>query len=163
MENINILLSSLIVFLVIYLVYNERKNSKLINKISLEYKSFLESIEKYVEIFNEQNVKELLVDNKLPNETKAVEIINSIKNDFKKKLLTKNSKLTEEQEMLIDFIVLSLSLLIKTPPSLRQKLIDQTTNNEAIRTILNSKLILIEKYYVPVSILEVAVSENSKN
>lgn len=163
MENVNILLSSLIVFLVIYSVYNERKNSKLINKISLEYKSFLESIEKYVEIFNEQNVKELLVGNKLPNETKAVEIINSIKNDFKKKLLAKNSILTEEQEMLIDFIVLSLSLLIKTPPSLRQKLIDQTTNNEAIKTILNSKLILIEKYYVPVSILEVAVSENIKN
>ncbi|MFZ1289986.1 MAG: hypothetical protein WAR79_07840 [Melioribacteraceae bacterium] len=163
MENINILLSSLVVFLVIYLVYAERKNSKLIAKISEEYKSFLESIEKYVEIFNEQNVKDLLVNNNLSNDEKAVETINSIKNDFKKKLLTKNLKLNEDHEMLIDFIVLSLSLLIRTPPSLRQKLVNQTTNNEAIKTILNAKLELIEKHYIPVSILEVAVSESRKN
>ena len=32
--------------------------------------------------------------------------------------------------MLIDFVTLTLSLLIKTPPNLREKLINKNTDNE---------------------------------
>jgi len=61
--------------------------------------------------------------------------------------------------MLIDFVTLSLSLLIKTPPSLRKRIIDENTDNETIKKILKSKLELIENYYIPVSLLEIAISK----
>lgn len=160
MEILSITLSSVIVVLIIYLIYSEIKNSIRIEKILKENKKFLESIEKYVEIFNEHNVKDLLKNDGISEEIKAQETIVTIKNDFKNKLLKKNSNFTEEQEMLIDFVILNLSLLIRIPPNLRKKLIDQSTENKEIQTILNSKLNNIENHYVPVSILEIALSES---
>ena len=42
--------------------------------------------------------------------------------------------------MLIDFISLTLSLLVKAPPSLREKIILENTDNDYIKKILISKL-----------------------
>ncbi|MBK7978638.1 MAG: hypothetical protein IPK06_01230 [Ignavibacteriae bacterium] len=159
MEILSITLSSVIVVLIIYLIYSEIKNSIRIEKVLKENKKFLESIEKYVEIFNEHNVKNLLSDG-IAEDSEAQATIISIKDEFKNKLLKKNSKFTEEHEILIDFVILNLSLLIRIPPSLRKKLIDQSTENEEIKEILISKLNTIEKHYAPVSILDIAISES---
>jgi hypothetical protein len=64
--------------------------------------------------------------------------------------------------MLIDFVTLTLSLLVKTPPNLRERLIEQTTDNEMIKKILLSKLPSIEKHYIPVSLLEIAISKEER-
>jgi len=159
MELLNLVITIVSIIFIVYLVLANWKNDKQIEKLSDDNKRFLESIEKYIEIFNEQNVKDLLTNKELTNKTKAVDTIHLIKSDFKKKLLSKNGKLSEEHEILIDFIELSLLLLVKTPPSIRKKIIDENTNNEEIKTLLNSKLSLIEKHYLPVSILEVAISK----
>ena len=122
-------------------------------------KSFLESIENYVEIFNEQNVNKLLENKSLTDETLAIAKIDSIKKEYTSKLLKANTTLSEEHEMLIDFVTLSLSLLIKTPPNLRGTLILENTDNEFIKKILLSKLDAIKKHYIPVSLIEIAISK----
>ncbi|MCB0746349.1 MAG: hypothetical protein KDC90_02700 [Ignavibacteriae bacterium] len=161
METLGIILSAIIISAVLYLIFEQRKNAKLVEKISEENKQFLESIEKYVEIFNEQNVKDILANDDLANEKKAASTISLIKKEYKLKLELQTGKVTEEQEILVDFIGLCLSMLIKTPPRLRLKLINENTTNEDIKKILKSKLKEIEKHYIPVSILEVALSERS--
>ncbi len=161
MELLYTILVILFIVFLGYLVFELRKNSLKVDKLNLENKRFLESIEKYVEIFNEQNVKDLLLYKKLANPIAASETINTIKEEYRSKLLSKGDVLSEEHEMLIDFISLSLSLLIKTPPNLREKIINENTSNDVIKTILNAKLPNIEKHFVPVSILEVAISEHN--
>ncbi len=161
MESLNVVVSIISIILIVYLIFTNWKNEKQIKKLSNDNKRFLESIEKYIEIFNEQNVNDLLANKELTNEKNAFDTISLIKSDFKKKLTSKSGKLSEEHEILIDFIELSLLLLIKTPPNLRKKIIDENTNNEEIKTLLNSKLSLIEKHYLPVSILEVAISKSN--
>ncbi len=86
----------------------------------------------------------------------------AIKNEYKSKLKSHDNNLTEEHEMLIDFVTLTLSLLVKTPPNLRERLIEQTTDNEMIKKILLSKLPSIEKHYIPVSLLEIAISKEER-
>lgn len=130
------------------------------DKVSRQNTKFLESIEKYIEIFNEQNVNELLKKEKILENSLANQKIKEIRNEYKTKLMSKTKDLTEEQNMLIDFITLSLSLLIKTPPTLRESLIDDNTDNEFIKKILKSKLHSVEELYIPVSLLEVAISKN---
>jgi hypothetical protein len=161
MESLSFIIGLISIFLILYLLYTNWKNSKVIEKLSEDNKRFLESIEKYVEIFNEQNVKDLLLNKDLTNEEMATDTLNLIKSEFRKKLISIKGKLTEEHEILIDFLELSFALLIKTPPSLRKKLIDENTTNDEIKKILNSKLHIIEKHYVPVSILEVAISKSN--
>ena len=146
--------------IIIYMMLEIKKQSERINSISVKRDQFLESIEKYIEIFNEQNVKNLLDDDQITKEDLASKKIASIRKDYQEKLISKNNVLTEEHEMLIDFVTLSLSLLIKTPPSYRLKLIDDNTDNGVIKKILTSKLQSINNHYIPISILEVAISKD---
>ncbi|MCB0750771.1 MAG: hypothetical protein KDC52_04805, partial [Ignavibacteriae bacterium] len=104
METFGIILSVIIISAVLYLIFEQRKNAKLVEKISEENKQFLESIEKYVEIFNEQNVKDILENDDLANEKKAASTISLIKKEYKLKLELQTGKITEEQEILVDFI-----------------------------------------------------------
>lgn len=156
------LFSLVSLLLVVYLIIKLNKQSEKIELLNKKNLDFLESIEKYVEIFNEQNVRELLESSDTEKENRANKMINSIKKEYQKKLTTNNSPLTEEHKMLIDFVALSLSLLIKTPPNLRAKLIEENTDNEIIRKILTSKLFSIQNHYIPVSILEVAISKGDE-
>lgn len=144
---------------ILYLILQQRKYSKKISLLMEGSRNFLESIEKYVEIFNEENVIELLEKKSLTDETLAVAKIDSIKKEYTSKLLKANTSLTEEHEMLIDFVTLSLSLLIKTPPNLRTRLVLENTDNEFIKKILLSKLDAIKKHYIPVSLIEIAISK----
>ncbi len=144
----------------VYFIYLNKKNSEKITNIEKQNKVFVESIEKYVEIFNENNIKHLMENKDNTSEIEANEDINIIREEYRNKLKKEAGKLSEEHEMLIDFITLALSLLIKVSPSLRRKLIEENTDNDAIKTILISKLPSIEKHYNPVSILEIALSEN---
>ena len=145
--------------IVIVLIYMQFRQIKKYDKISKQNTRFLESIEKYIEIFNEQNVNELLKKDKMVENSLANKKVKEIRNEYKNKLTSKKKELTEEQNMLIDFITLSLSLLIKTPPTLREGIIDDNTDNEFIKKILKSKLHSIEDLYIPVSLLEVAISK----
>ena len=145
---------------IIGLIYMQFRQIKKYDKVSRQNTKFLESIEKYIEIFNEQNVNELLKKEKILENSLANQKIKEIRNEYKTKLMSKTKDLTEEQKMLIDFITLSLSLLIKTPPTLRESLIDDNTDNEFIKKILKSKLHSVEELYIPVSLLEVAISKN---
>ena len=135
--------------------------SRKISSLKEGNRSFLESIEKYVEIFNEENVNKLLEHKSLTDETLANAKIESIKKEYTTKLLRANDSLSEEHEMLIDFVTLALSLLIKTPPRLRESLILENTDNEFIKKILISKLNAIQKHYIPVSLIEIAISKES--
>lgn len=153
------ILSVLTVLLIAYLLYEQKKYANKLKIFSEKNNQFLESIEKYVEIFNEHNVKGLNEDNKAEKETFAEEHLKAIKNEYKAKLKSHDNNLTEEHEMLIDFVTLTLSLLVKTPPNLRERLIEENTDNEMIKKILMSKLPSIEKHYVPVSLLEIAISK----
>ncbi|MCW8850439.1 MAG: hypothetical protein OQJ81_10715 [Melioribacteraceae bacterium] len=158
----DILINILLIFCFIamlYLVLEQRKYSKKISILMEGNKSFLESIEKYVEIFNEENVNKLLENKSLTDETLAHAKIELIKKEYRTKLLKVNNSLSEEHEMLIDFVTLSLSLLIKTPPNLRARLILENTDNEFIKKILLSKLEAIKKHYIPVSLIEIAISK----
>lgn len=158
------LITTIVIFCavsIIFLIIQQIKYSNKINALSLQNRSFLESIEKYIEIFNEQNVNELVKNKNLINEKLANEKIESIKEAYKEKLSKIKGTLNEEHEMLIDFVTLSLSLLIKTPPGLRKQLILENTNNEVIKKILLSKLDSIKKHYIPVSLIEVAISKES--
>jgi hypothetical protein len=123
---------------------------------------FLDSIEKYIEIFNEQNVNELLEKKDFKDGSLANKKIKAIRDEYRLKLISKNEELTDEHEMLIDFVTLSLSLLVKTPPNLRKRLVQENTSNEIIKKILTSKLSIIEEHYIPVSLLEVAISKDTK-
>ncbi len=157
-------ISMLIVFcllLMIYLIFQQKKYSKNIDSLTKQNIQFLESIEKYVEIFNEQNVNELLEKKDFLDDSLANGKIKSIRDEYRLKLISKNRELTDEHEMLIDFVTLALSLLIKTPPHLRGRLIQENTDNEIIKKILFSKLPSIEKHYVPVSLLEAAISKDA--
>jgi hypothetical protein len=154
-----ILVIVLIVIMVLW--YFQFRQLKKHDTISFQNAQFLESIEKYVEIFNEQNVNELLKREKIVENSLANEKIREIRNDYRKKLTAKSNKLNEEHEMLIDFVTLSLSLLVKTPPTLRESLIEDNTDNEMIKKILKSKLPSIEELYIPVSLLEIAISKKS--
>jgi hypothetical protein len=145
--------------IIAYLFYEQKRNSVKLKLFSEKNDLFLESIEKYVEIFNEHNVKELNQLNNSEKEIFAEEHLKAIKNEYKTKLKSHDNNLTEEHEMLIDFVTLTLSLLVKTPPNLRERLIEQTTDNEMIKKILLSKLPSIEKHYIPVSLLEIAISK----
>jgi hypothetical protein len=147
---------------VVYLLYEQKRNSAKLNLFSEKNNLFLESIEKYVEIFNEHNVKELNQINNSEKEIFAEEHLKGIKNEYKAKLKSHDNNLTEEHEMLIDFVTLTLSLLVKTPPNLRKRLIEETTDNEMIKKILLSKLPSIEKHYIPVSLLEIAISKEER-
>jgi hypothetical protein len=146
---------------ILYIIVQQRKYSKKISLLMEGNKGFLESIEKYVEIFNEQNVNKLLENKSLRDETLAVAKIESIKKAYTSKLMKANNSLSEEHEMLIDFVTLTLSLLIKTPPSLRGRLIEENTDNEFIKKILLSKLDAIKKHYIPVSLIEIAISKET--
>ena len=146
---------------IIYLIVQQNKHSVKIDSLSKENIKFLESIEKYVEIFNEQNVNKLLENKSLTDETLASDKINSIRKDYTRKLYSVNEALTEEHEMLIDFVTLTLSLLIKTPPNLRERLILENTDNEIIRKILLAKLESIQNHFIPVSLIEIAISKES--
>lgn len=165
MDIINVILIILclisIVF-IIYLVHQQKINSKKIEGFANQNAQFLESIEKYTEIFNEQNVRELIGKKKIGIEILADENIKSIRREYRNKLLSQNNTLTEEHEMLIDFVTLVLSLIVKTPPNLREKLIEENTDNEIIKKILISKLSLVSNHYVPVSLLEIAISSENK-
>lgn len=145
--------------LIFYLLYLQKNNSEKIDSVIKNNKQFLESIEKYVEIFNEHNIKEFNEQNNSEKEAFAEEHLKAIKNEYKAKLKAHANNLTEEHEMLIDFVTLTLSLLVKTSPNLREKLIKNNTDNEMIKKILLSKLPSIEKHYIPVSLLEIAVSK----
>ena len=151
----------LCLLLVVYLVLQQKKYIKNIDSLTKQNAKFLESIEKYVEIFNEQNVNELLDKKDLLDDSLANGKIKSIRDEYRLKLISNNKELTEEHEMLIDFVTLSLSLLIKTPPNLRKRLVQENTDNDIIKKILASKLSTIEKFYIPVSLLEVAISKDT--
>lgn len=156
---INILLL-VMVGSIIYLIIQQRSFSKKLNPFFNQNSQLLESIEKYIEIFNEQNVNDLL---KKENDNLSSESQNKMKKireEYRMKLV-RNNEMSEEHEMLIDFISLSLSLLIKTPPSVREKIIRENTDNEYITKILVSKLPEIQNHFVPVSILEVALSKQN--
>jgi hypothetical protein len=159
------LISLLVVFcllLVIYLIFQQKKYLMNMDSLTKHNVQFLDSIEKYIEIFNEQNVNELLEKKDFKNDRLANEKIKAIRDEYRLKLISLNEELTEEHEMLIDFVTLSLSLLIKTPPNLRKKLVQENTGNEIIKKILTSKLSIIEKHYIPISLLEVAISKDTK-
>lgn len=132
---------------------------KLESQKSLNNK-FLESIEKYVEIFNEQNISKMIEKNDLANDELVSKKISEVRNEFREKFISRNETLTDEQEVLIDFVTLSLSLLVKIPPSLREKVIEENTDNLEIRKLLKSKLDLIKKHFIPISILEVAIAKD---
>lgn len=154
-----IILSVMTVLLIAYLLYEQKRYSNKLRIFSEKNNQFLESIEKYVEIFNEHNVKELSEEDNSEKEIFAEEHLKTIKNEYKAKLKSHDNNLTEEHEMLIDFVTLTLSLLVKTPPNLRERLIKENTDNEIIKKILISKLPSIEKHYIPVSLLEIAISK----
>ncbi|MBW2998033.1 hypothetical protein KY321_00710 [Candidatus Woesearchaeota archaeon] len=156
------ILSIISILIIVYLLIMLRKNSLKIESIASENSQLIESIEKYIEIFNENNIKELMNKVDSSNETAANIRIKNIKEEYRKKIEKEAGNFSEEHETLIDFIALSLSLLIKTPKSLRKKLIDDNTDNEEIKKILISKLLSIEDYYIPVSILEIALSKSDK-
>lgn len=156
-----LIINIIVIVLLGYFLIELRKQNEKINTIEKRNEKFLESIEKYVEIFNEQNVKSLLNEEQISNENSASKKIASIRNEYRKKLLSKNNTLTDEHEMLIDFVTLSLSLLIRIPKTYRLKLIDETTDNEMIKKILISKLPSISEHYIPISILEVAISKEN--
>jgi len=145
--------------LIVVFFLNQKKHSQIVEKISGQNVQLLESIEKYVEIFNEHNVKEIINSDESTNYTSANNRIKAIRKDYIKKLKANNKTLTEEHEMLIDFVSLTLSLLIKTPPNLRAKLIEENTDNEVMKKILLSKLDSIKNHYIPVSLLEIALSK----
>lgn len=156
------IVSIIIILLLVAIMFLHRRETFKIESLKKQNQLFLESIEKYVEIFNENNVKDIINNKDKASEKLANNKIMSIKKEYKSKLMRANQNLTEEHEMLIDFVTLSLSLLIKTPPSLRKKIIEENTDNEVIKKILTSKLASIENHYVPVSILEIALSEDNK-
>lgn len=160
METIIVFLSLLIFVTILILLYVQFRTGKFIQKVSNDNQPFLESIEKYVEIFNEHNIKEITGEHKSQKEALADEQILNIRSLYRNKLISQNTILTDEHEMLIDFVTLSLSLLIKTPPNLRERLINENTDNDVIKKILISKLPSIEKHYIPVSILEIALSKD---
>ena len=151
------LVALIVIIVFFFLQYNQLKKFE---KFNHQNRELLESIEKYIEIFNEQNVKELLESEKGIRNTLAENQLKKIREEYKKKLKVKNQKLSEEHETLIDFITLSLSLLIKTPPNLREKIINETTENIEIRQILKAQLPAIKNHYIPVSILEIAISKD---
>lgn len=159
MEMLNTILIIFCFLSFVYLIIQQKNFSAKIKSLSQNNKSFLESIEKYIEIFNEQNINKYINDKNLTNETLASEKISAIKKDYSIKLASSSEKLTEEQEMLVDFVTLTLSLLIKTPPNLRERLIVENTDNDLIRKILLSKLDTIKKHYIPVSLIEIAISK----
>ncbi len=148
--------------IIAYLLYEQKRNSAKLNLFAKKNNQFIESIEKYVEIFNEHNVKELNKDNNSEKEAFAEEHLKTIRKEYKAKLKSHDNNLTEEHEMLIDFVTLTLSLLVKTPPNLRERLIEENTDNEVIKKILISKLPSIEKHYIPVSLLEIAISKEDR-
>lgn len=160
MELLFTITNIVVIVLLIVLVYFFYKQSQKTDNVSKLNSDFLESIEKYIEIFNEQNVKDIMRKEKIEDNLLAEEKINSIREDYRNKLLAKDETLNEEHDMLIDFVSLSLSLLIKTPPTLREKMIRGNTDNEIIKKILISRLPSIENHYLPVSLLEVAISQN---
>ena len=159
MDMLNTILVLLCFLSFIYLIFQQNKFSAKIHLLSRSNKNFLESIEKYIEIFNEQNINKYLNDKNLTNETLAGEKINTIRKEYELKLTSSSEVLTEEHEMLVDFVTLTLSLLIKTPPNLRERLIIENTDNDIIRKILLSKLDSIQEHYIPVSLIEIAISE----
>lgn len=159
MELTIIILVVLSIILTLYLVIQHSRYSKNIDSLTKQNIQFLESIEKYVEIFNEQNVIDIIEKNNSSVNIQANKKVQEIRDEYRIKLISQNEELTEEHEMLIDFVTLALSLLIKTPPNLRARIIKENTDNEMIKKILNSKLSSIEKHYIPVSLLEVAVSK----
>ena len=159
MELAIIILIIITALLTFYLVIQHKKYSKNIDSLTKQNIQFLESIEKYVEIFNEQNIHDIIEKKNSSDNIQANKKIQVIRDDYRLKLISKNNELTEEHEMLIDFVTLALSLLIKTPPNLRERLIEENTDNKMIKKILNSKLTSIEKHYIPVSLLEVAISK----
>lgn len=145
--------------LIAIIILNQKKHSTVVKKISGQNAQLLESIEKYIEIFNEHNVKDFTQDDESRSEILAQSKLREIRKEYINKLKKPNSTLTEEHEMLIDFVSLTLSLLIKTPPNLRVKLIEENTDNEMMKKILLSKLDSIKNHYIPVSLLEVALSK----
>lgn len=159
MELAIIILIIITALLTFYLVIQHKKYSKSIDSLTKQNIQFLESIEKYVEIFNEQNIHDIIEKKNSSDNIQANKKVQVIRDDYRLKLISKNNELTEEHEMLIDFVTLALSLLIKTPPNLRERLIEENTDNSMIKKILNSKLTSIEKHYIPVSLLEVAISK----
>ena len=160
--NITLLLLCIsILLLILFFFYKQQKYSQRLDKVFNQNRQLLESVEKYVEIFNEHNVKELTnTDNN--KELLAAKKIERFRNEYRSKLKAQNDKLTDEHEMLIDFVTLTLSLLIKTPPNLRKKIIDDNTDNDVIKKILSTKLSTIENHYIPVSLLEIAMSRDTK-
>lgn len=156
---INILLLAM-VGSIIYLIIQQRSFSKKLNPFFNQNSQLLESIEKYIEIFNEQNVNDLLKKENDNSSSESQNKMKKIREEYRMKLV-RNNEMSEEHEMLIDFISLSLSLLIKTPPSVREKIIRENTDNEYITKILISKLPEIQNHFVPVSILEVALSKQN--
>lgn len=159
MELAIIILIIITALLTFYLVIQNKKYSQNIDSLTKQNIQFLESIEKYVEIFNEQNIHDIIEKKNSSDNIQANKKVQVIRDDYRLKLISKNNELTEEHEMLIDFVTLALSLLIKTPPNLRERLIEENTDNAMIKKILNSKLTSIEKHYIPVSLLEVAISK----
>lgn len=160
MDWISIILFLIMAVSLFYLINQQRRFSNKLNPLMNQNEQLLESIEKYVEIFNEQNVNEMINSENNELTIEAENKIKVIRDEYRLKLI-KNNELSEEHEMLIDFISLTLSLLIKTPPNLREKIINEHTDNETIQKILISKLPEINDLYVPVSLLEVALSKRN--
>lgn len=161
MEMLDSILVILCLLAFVYLIVQQNKYSTKISALTNSNKNFLESIEKYTEIFNEQNINKYLNDRNLTDETLAGDKINAIKKDYAIKLASTNESLTEEQEMLVDFVTLTLSLLIKTPPNLRERFIVENTDNGILKKILLSKLESIQNHYIPVSLIEIAISKEN--
>lgn len=162
MELAIIILVIISILLTSYLAIQHKKYSQNIDSQTKQNIQFLESIEKYVEIFNVQNVHEIIEKENSSDNSLANKKVQEIRDEYRLKLISINNELTEEHEMLIDFVTLSLSLLIKTPPNLRARLIKENTDNEMIKKILVSKLNSIEKHYIPVSLLEIALSKEEE-
>lgn len=154
-----VILSLLTLVGIVYLYIELVKTKKSITQGNKKNDQFLESIEKYVEIFNEQNIKDFKDEDHLITEKAASKKIEQIGKDYREKLIEKNRELTDEHEMLVDFITLNLSLLIRIPPTYRMKLIDDTTNNQMIKKILMQKLPSIKDHFIPISLLEISLSQ----
>ena len=74
------------IFLLLYLLYEFKKHKAELLILKKNNLILIESFEKYTEIFNEQNVKDLLSSKEMNNEILANETIELIKKEYKQKL-----------------------------------------------------------------------------
>jgi len=158
----NILIILLIALILITLVgfYLYKQDMKKLRSEISAQSGIIESMEKYVEIFNVNNVKNYLNQNEFVKSNELKNKIKNIKKELERKIIKPDEKYTAEKEVLFDFVTLTLSLLIRVPQSMRVSIIENYTENEIIKKILYSKLEKIKNYYIPISLLEIAVEDS---